>query len=92
MSKLYLVCFLSLAINASAQWQPTNSAASDNGSIYHMGGNVGIGNMSPSYELDINGSLPYIRLHSSIYSNNPSVLTKKQALFSTMRASIKLRL
>jgi len=47
MKKFYIISLLSVALNASAQWQPTNSAASDNGNIYHLGGNVGIGTSIP---------------------------------------------
>src|SRR5688500_8999230 len=40
-------------------------------------GPVGIGYTNPTYDLDINGTLPYIRLHSSVFTNNPATLTRK---------------
>lgn len=46
---------------------------------YPTTGSVGIGTASPSpsYNLDIHSSAPYIRLHSPNYTNNPATLTKK---------------
>jgi hypothetical protein len=52
--KLHLFILLLLPASiASAQWQPTNTSASDNTSIYHLGGNVGIGTNTPGFPLEI---------------------------------------
>lgn len=41
------------------------------------GENVGIGTSSPDFKLVINAELPYFKIRSSTYTNNPNALTKK---------------
>lgn len=40
-------------------------------------GKVGIGTTTPQFDVEINGETPYLKISSSVYSNNPSVLTIK---------------
>jgi hypothetical protein len=51
MRKFILAFIVSVPGCAWAQWQPTNSSSTDNGNIYHLNGNVGIGTST------INGNL-----------------------------------
>lgn len=44
---------------------------------YPSTGNVGIGTPDPEFNVEINGETPYLKIRSSVYSNNPSVLTIK---------------
>jgi hypothetical protein len=66
--KYSMTLFLSFFVLTIGQSQ-TNSI--------NPSGPVGIGTTTPSFDLDINSTLPYIRIHSSVYTNNPAVLTKK---------------
>jgi hypothetical protein len=55
MKKIFLaVLFSSLTISVFAQWQPTNAAGTDNTTIYHMNGNVGIATTTPQTQLQVN--------------------------------------
>jgi hypothetical protein len=55
----YILLSLILGINqfANAQWRPINTSTTDNGNVYHLVGNVGIGTSTPIEKLDVSGRL-----------------------------------
>jgi hypothetical protein len=74
--------------SAMAQWQPVNSAASDNGNIYHSTGNVGIGATIPvvwfpARVLEIADTRPVLKLTSTISTGLSSIVFTNSAINST---------
>lgn len=69
----FVICF-----SAPAQWQPVNTSSSDNGPIYHLNGNVGIGTSSPADNLEVqavNGGVLRLSNTQSSYLMSQSVTT-----------------
>jgi hypothetical protein len=81
--KLYLIILLVLPTSiASAQWQPTNTSASDNATIYHLGGNVGIGTSTPGFPLEV--KINQANANATVSANFPLSLVNTSLTTNSM--------
>jgi hypothetical protein len=73
MKKILLsIIAVAIAHTSFAQWTTSGT------NIYNANsGYVGIGTANPQYNLEINAETPFLRLRSSVYTANPSILTIK---------------
>jgi hypothetical protein len=69
---LLSIIALLIAQTSFAQWADLGT------NIYNTNaGNVGIGTTDPQFNLEINAALPFLKLRSSVYTVDPTVLTVK---------------